>query len=68
MKTRCYNPNYHKFHIWGGKGVRVCDKWRENFKAFEQWALANGYAEHLTIDRYTDTNGHYEPKNCRWAT
>lgn len=64
MKERCEdlnNPNY------GGKGIKVCDEWKDNFQAFAEWAMANGYDPKLQIDRM-DGTGNYEPSNCRWVT
>ena len=67
MKTRCYNENYKQFGDYGGRGITVCDEWKDDFQAFHDWSIANGYEEGLTIDR-KDTNGNYEPSNCEWVT
>lgn len=66
MKTRCYNPKATRFYQWGGKGVTVCDEWRNNFLSFYKWATSHGYADNLTLDRI-DSNKGYGPDNCRWV-
>ena len=53
MKIRCYKENDKSFKFYGGKGIKICDEWLNNPKAFEEWALNNGYKENLTIDRKT---------------
>ena len=66
MKQRCQNPRSRDYKFYGLRGIRVCDAW-QNYLTFRTWALANGYAEGLTIDRI-DPDGNYEADNCRWIT
>ena len=67
MKKRCYNPNYSQFELYGGRGISMCNEWKENFLSFYNWSMANGYNDKLSIDRI-DFNGNYEPNNCKWST
>lgn len=67
MKQRCYNPNCREYEHYGGRGISVCEEWKNSVAEFAKWAYANGYKENLTLDRI-DNDGNYEPNNCRWVS
>ena len=66
MKQRCYNPNSHKFAIYGARGIKICDRWLNSFEAFYA-DMGPKPAPIYSIDRI-NSNGNYEPGNCRWST
>ncbi len=66
MKDRCYNPNDTRYEDWGGRGITVCDRWLHSFENFLADMGEPPTPKH-SLDR-KETNGNYEPDNCRWAT
>ena len=67
MIERCHDPKSVGFKNYGARGISVCTEWRDSFKAFRDWAVNNGYAKGLQIDR-RENNGSYKPENCRFIT
>lgn len=72
IKRRCYDKKHKGYKYYGGKGIKVCDEWLNDFEKFKIWALSKGYDYNApkgqcTIDRI-NPNGNYEPSNCRFIT
>ncbi len=69
MKQRCYNPNDTAYDNYGGRGVRVCAEWVDDFQLFYNWAIANGWEHGLQIDKDIKGNGLlYSPDTCCFVT
>lgn len=67
MKARCKDPGRKDAKYYFDKGISVCDQWKESFLSFAKWALSNGYAPSLVLDR-KNGNKNYSPDNCQWVT
>lgn len=67
IKARCNNPNSKDYKYYGGKGIKMCEEWSQDYLSFKQWALDSGYQEGLEIDRIKNDKD-YCPENCRWRT
>lgn len=70
IKNRTNENSKYKttlYKNYSGRNIKMCDEWKNDFVAFHNWAMTNGYKEGLTIDRI-NCDGDYEPNNCRWVT
>jgi len=66
LKQRCYNTKSESYKNYGGRGITVCEEWKNDFVQFYNWAITHGYQDGLVIDRQDNDKGYY-PENCRWV-
>jgi hypothetical protein len=67
MKYRCFNEKCKDYKFYGGRGISVCDSWRDSYPDFLLWTADSGYKEGLTLDREDNSKG-YSPDNCKWVS
>lgn len=65
MIQRCCNDKREEFRLYGGRGIKVCDEWKNSSKSFIDWAISNGYKQGLSLERINNDKGYF-PENCKW--
>jgi len=67
MRSRCLHKNNPRYYCYGGRGITICDEWKDDPTSFIKWAEKNGWRQGLQLDR-TNNDGNYEPSNCRFVS
>jgi hypothetical protein len=68
MIQRCTNPNFNRYPDYGGRGILICDRWKDFPNFFADMGLRPEPKKLYSLDRFPNNDGNYEPGNCRWAT
>lgn len=67
MRQRCHNPTCNVYYRYGGRGIKVCQGWRNSFLTFYRWGIKHGWKPGLTLERKNNNAG-YRPANCCFIT